>query len=71
MLRSQFFYEFLIGVRRFAAQLVIEVRHAQNDPALLPYFQQQMQKRNRISTSGHGYPNTLSGGDAVMVQLPQ
>jgi hypothetical protein len=61
MLRSQFAHEFLINVRGFAAQLVIEVRHAQNDASLLAFFQQQMQKGNGIGASRHGNANALSG----------
>jgi hypothetical protein len=68
MLRSQFLYEFLIGVRRFAAQLVIEVGDAQNDPSLPPYFQQQMQESNGIGASRHGYANALPG--AYVEPLP-
>jgi hypothetical protein len=61
MLRGQFLYEFLIGIRGFSAQLVIEVRHAQNDPALLSSIKQQMQERNGICASGNGDTHALSG----------
>ncbi len=63
---GEFGDEHFVGLRCFAAELVIEMDNGENNPQLFAEFKEEQKKGYGIGATGNGYANASSGTQQAM-----